>query len=331
MNHFHFLVSGENDVTAVGAMAQHSFDGAVVAHPLVQRGLPEMVRVMVQLLHGTQVHMSRVHKWVKKQFGMKYTDKYDPLKLFVECSWLLLAYRHKVHEAEMASDTEAFLLRYPHFSWVDGEELAKLVPFRNCMVIALNYIRARMNLEYLLQLCTRLTEGCKAKYTKGSGATAETTRREEIYRIEGEVPLEPRRPRRERESLRPLDLGLDLPRATELSLPRPNTLSRPWVDFPPVTELSLLNPPASPSPRKRSRSEVDSDTSDEVKRTRTDSMASSDWRPQANGMDLLPTDFEEFFPFTDFGSSNEEENDMEGLDSLMQTYLEDPDSFAFVK
>ena len=296
MNFLSVSINEEDDVTAIGAMARNHFGGAVVTHRLVQSGLPEMVRVMLLLLCEANARLEGVHRWVKRQFGVRYSCKRDPLRLFVECSWLLLAYRHDVHPTSVVSDTERFLLRYPQFALVDGEELAKLMWFRNWMAIALHYIRARMNLEHLIALCTALTEGCRVRHVKGSGATPETVRREQIYREEGGVPREPRKPRRERVASSVNVSSLEPVSASELSLP---------------------------SLHKRCRSVVEDNS--HAKRACTEGFTG--WQPF--GDDLEPaSEIEELFDddvLSAISSVGEEFND---LDSVVNAFMEDPTAFS---
>ena len=187
----------DSDLSCVAAMADYGFGPAVSELPFLQRHLSAIVEKLVQLSQRKDKFTIKAVHTILVPFGVniKGMRKHEPLRMFMEAAFLELLRRNRVHE-DGQCDAQAFLERYPAFSHLDASEKERLRWYRNYMTIAVKYIHPEQNRDYLLDLITRLAEGCGVRHVPGSGATLATRNRIEIYRTEGCVRKKPRQPRR---------------------------------------------------------------------------------------------------------------------------------------
>lgn len=189
-----------NDLSAIKLLAERSFGHSVAQHPFVQMHLPVIVEQLVaQSQVSGRVTIKAVHT-ILAQHGMntKGMRKHEDMRMFVEAAFLEVVRRNRIHEADELPemDMNEFLQRYPSFSGLDATEQKRLLRYREYMAVAVRYIHPEQNRDYLLDLVTRMAEGCGVRYVPGSGATLATRNRIDIYRKEGCVRKKPRQPRR---------------------------------------------------------------------------------------------------------------------------------------
>lgn len=93
---------------------------------------------------------------------------------------------------ELIHDMSSFLQEFPEFSGLSVEEKNALLHYRNMMKVAIQVIPAKWNYNHLLALVAKISEGAKAKYVTGSGATDQTKYRMIIYEKVSGIPRQKR-------------------------------------------------------------------------------------------------------------------------------------------
>lgn len=180
-------------------MAEFSFGPTITDNAFIKQHLPAIVDQLAQQCQNTGPFTIKAVHSLLLPFGVniKGMRKHEELRLFVEAAFLRLALRHGVLEDALCpEDMETFLQMYPTFCGLADAEQERLMVFRNYMALAVRYIEPHQNRDYLLDLITRLAEGCGVRHVPGSGATLATRNRIDIYRKEGCVRKKPRAPRR---------------------------------------------------------------------------------------------------------------------------------------
>lgn len=119
---------------------------------------------------------------------------WEQMKVIFRSCYVLMESKKDHAKAVMWNDTATLLQHYPHFGYVDAQELNYLLRFRNMVKVALFLIPARLNKKTIINIAARL-EGSQMEYITGGGQTAATDRRVDIYEKEGGVVAEERPPR----------------------------------------------------------------------------------------------------------------------------------------
>lgn len=198
MSQFNLSTSAtEVVVERVAAMAEFSFGDTILQNSFVRKSLIALVRHLEVLGQSrSRFTIKEVHNSVKRHFKVSYKGKRNPLKMFIDCAFFLVVYLKNLHGADLYFSTARLQQSYPMFLCHCSDEASHLLAFRNCMAVAVRYIRAEKNMDYLMTLCTLLTEGRGKRHVTGSGETRATSDRVIIFRKEGVVPLEPRKARK---------------------------------------------------------------------------------------------------------------------------------------
>ena len=127
-----------------------------------------------------------------------FLSQKDETRLCFEVAFILMfqfVHRERIM-TELNIDMNELLEKYPEFIPLDEDEKKSLLLYRNVMKVAMHIIPAKNHKNHLLEIVTRMTEGRDMKYVTGSGQTAATTRRVQIYEIEGGITPQPRPPRK---------------------------------------------------------------------------------------------------------------------------------------
>jgi hypothetical protein len=122
-----------------------------------------------------------------KFYELRTAKATEERKLIFELA-LLILYMLRDEIYDRYPTTESLLASYPEFQDVmnEPEEMEKLRCFANVMFHANALVKPPLKAkrDHLVELVTRATEGKKARYVFGSGATSATTRRLTIFRTE---------------------------------------------------------------------------------------------------------------------------------------------------
>ena len=196
----------KGELTSVRDMATFSFGEIISDNMAIMTNLPDIVCDMVkQSLLPVKFTMKEIHS-IMNSYGVdiKGSRKINDLRMFTEATFLLLCSINNVHEDDQYPDLQTFFENYGEdfFRDLNGnimndDEMKKLLKYRNYMAIAVKYINPVQNKDYLLNLITKLAEGCNTHYISGSGASLATNRRIDIYRKEGGVVKKQRQPRQQ--------------------------------------------------------------------------------------------------------------------------------------
>lgn len=181
------------------ACTQQMFD------ELEQTYIPMMHRdLLVSLSQGTSHssgkfdNLSRmVNTYIRQRYGERKLASTDPRRLCFEASFLLLSYPYVVNLSPcgLMSSIEELLRCYPEFETCPGDELAKLLHFRNFMAVAVCLLGDGSNKGRFLHLITHICEGKDVKYVTGSGQSSATERRVLIYLRESGATVTRKRPK----------------------------------------------------------------------------------------------------------------------------------------
>jgi hypothetical protein len=232
------VVNGESDLDSVAAMAAFAFGPVITENAFIRQNLPAVV---VQLVRQSQVTtkfaIKAVHS-ILAFFGVNTRGlrKHGELRMFMEAAFLHICYRNNVHEEGNYPDRQTLVDAYgaQFFEGLGDREVLRLLKYRNYMQIAVRYIHPNQNRDYLLDLVTRLSEGCSVRHVPGSGATLATRNRIGIYRKEGCVQKMIRVPR-----ARLVSAELLPPISATAPLKRGRSLHGGGI---PADESELLNP-----------------------------------------------------------------------------------------
>lgn len=122
-------------------------------------------------------------------------QKTDKVRLFYEAAVVMMFCNHPSND-HVLYNMDELIEHYPNFITLAPEKQETLLQFRNVLRNTIVLVKARGNKEHILNLVTRIVEGSFKRYIPGSGQTADTTNRVEIYEREGDIEKLPRPPRR---------------------------------------------------------------------------------------------------------------------------------------
>lgn len=121
-------------------------------------------------------------------YDIAITKREEEKRLIFEASLVLLLYFNEDLFVRSYSSIENLLEKYPEFEQLDDiGELDKLFHFTNFMICAQVLLPPKGKKSHLLDLVTRIVEGCKHKYVTGGGQTSATALRVLIYEREGGI------------------------------------------------------------------------------------------------------------------------------------------------
>lgn len=124
---------------------------------------------------------------------------HDPRYYIFETAFVLLLSMNPVKGGGVTYPTmESFLLKYPHFNYLDSKERSSLKSFANYMNVAFLVMKPEANRTHLIKVIARIVDGRDVQYIAGSGKTPATKRRLEIFYTESGITQKEGQPKKKK-------------------------------------------------------------------------------------------------------------------------------------